>query len=72
MGLFRAQQTTYSGIKGVNRLLETLRATDSIGPCNFSQREYSTLQDMLDREAELGDVLRLIEGKVSGDKGLSE
>lgn len=72
MGIYRAQQTTYSGLKAVNRLLETLRVTEEQGACRFASREFSSVQELLGREASLGAVLGVLEGGVRGEQGLGE
>lgn len=66
MGLYRASIVAYNQLQIINRLLESRRITDQLGPSQFKERIFSTIESMLMDREPLDDILKVIEGGLKG------
>ena len=64
MGLYRTRINLYASLKLLNRLLQTRRISDELGPYNFKEKVFASIDELYQRMDPLSSVLKLVEKSI--------
>jgi|JI9StandDraft_1071089.scaffolds.fasta_scaffold36522_2 hypothetical protein len=66
MGIYRAEAVFYGQLRLINRLLDSRRIADELGPSDFKERIFVNIENALLNGDSLESILREIEGGLKG------